>query len=46
MFAPDLFLAFASVAGINFIIGNVVWLAMRKREDFPDGYIRGLGQGL
>lgn len=43
---PDLFRAFATVAGIIFIVGNIVWLAMRKREDFPKGYIRGLGQGM
>ena len=46
VFTPDLFRAFAAVAGIIFIVGNIVWLAMRKREDFPKGYIRGLGQGM
>ena len=46
VFTPDLFRAFAAVAGIIFVVGNIVWLSMRKREDFPDGYIRGLGQGM
>jgi ABC-type amino acid transport substrate-binding protein len=46
VFTPDLFRAFAAVAGIIFIVGNIVWLSMRKREDFPKGYIRGLGQGM
>ena len=46
VFTPDLFRAFAAVTAIIFIVGNIVWLAMRKREDFPKGYIRGLGQGM
>ena len=46
VFTPDLFRAFAAVAGIIFVVGNIVWLSMRKREDFPEGYIRGLGQGM
>ena len=46
VFTPELFRAFAAVAGIIFIVGHVVWLAMRKREDFPRGYVRGVGQGM
>ena len=46
VFTPELLKAFAAVGGIIFVVGNIVWLSMRKREDFPDGYIRGLGQGM
>ena len=46
VFTPALLRAFAAVAGIIFIVGNIIWLSMRKREDFPKGYIRGLGQGM
>ena len=46
VFTPALFRAFAAVAGIIFIVGHIVWLSMRRREDFPRGYIRGLGQGM
>ncbi len=46
VFTPALLNAFAAVAGIIFIVGHIVWLALRKREDYPNDYIRGLGQGM
>ena len=46
VFTPELLRAFATVAVIIFIVGHIVWLSMRKREDFPRGYIRGLGHGM
>jgi ABC-type amino acid transport substrate-binding protein len=46
VFTPELFRAFAAIAGIILLVGHIVWLALRKREDFPKGYIRGLGQGM
>jgi len=46
VFTPQLFSAFAVVVVIILVVGHIVWLAMRKREDFPKGYIRGVGQGM
>lgn len=46
VFTPRLFSAFAVVVAIIVIVGHIVWLAMRKREDFPPGYVRGVGQGM
>ncbi len=46
VFTPQLFSAFAVVVVIIVVVGHIVWLAMRKREDFPNGYVRGVGQGM
>lgn len=46
IFTPALFKAFAVVAVTILVIGHIVWLVMRKREDFPNGYLRGVGQGM
>jgi ABC-type amino acid transport substrate-binding protein len=46
VFTPELLSAFMAIAGIILVVGHIVWLSMRRREDFPKGYVRGLGQGM
>ena len=46
VFTPQLFRAFAAVVIIILLVGHIVWLSLRKREDYPKGYVRGVGQGM
>lgn len=38
--------AFTVIFVIILVIGHVVWLVFRHREDWPKGYVRGVGEGM
>lgn len=46
IFSPTLFRLLGLIILVLFVAGNIVWLFNRHRDDYPKGYIRGVGEGM
>ncbi len=46
IFSPTLFRLLGLVILVLFVAGNIVWVFNRHRDDYPQGYIRGVGEGM
>jgi polar amino acid transport system substrate-binding protein len=44
--SPTLFKLLATIIVLFFVAGNFIWLFNRHREDYPKGYVRGVGEGM
>ena len=46
VFSPTLARLLGIVLLVLFVAGNFVWIFNRHRDDYPKGYIRGVGEGM
>jgi polar amino acid transport system substrate-binding protein len=46
IFSPTLARLMGFLLLVLFVAGNLVWMFNRHRDDYPTGYIRGVGEGM
>ena len=46
IFSPTLARLMGLLLFVLFVAGNLVWLFNRHRDDYPRGYVRGVGEGI
>jgi polar amino acid transport system substrate-binding protein len=46
IFSPTLFKMIGLIVLVLFVAGNLVWMFNRHRDDYPRGYVRGVGEGM
>jgi polar amino acid transport system substrate-binding protein len=46
IFSPTLARLMGLLIFVLFVAGNLVWMFNRHRDDYPTGYVRGVGEGM